>query len=537
MVPASNSARGWLAAAASGGLLGLSLPPSAAPWLGFVALVPLLLALRRGADTWATRMRLGLVTGVVMGAVGFPWMIGMMQTFAELPLWIAVPVFVVFCAWTAVPLGIWAALTGRGAAPWVAVCFTGVWWSWPAVFPFTILLGLAAQPVWIQAAELGGVALVEVLVVLCNVLVVEGLLRRGAARWRRLVLAATIPALCAGLGSMRMQGLDAETTRVVRVGLVQPNIPLLWNGAEAKQAKLARLREPSAQAQLEGAEVIVWPENMYPWPLDRPIRRDFTDDDRILALHSLPTIFGAGSIADEDPFGYNTVFNMAADGEVLATFDKVLLVPLGEHIPIVDPVWATSQVAGMAHNFAGAGPARFIVTPGPVGSTTPPIAVGPLACYEDVAASFAREVAAQPGGISLFVNLTNDTWFGVGGEPWGHLALAQFRSVEHRIPMVRSVNSGPSSAIDRAGRVTASTTLRPAEIHALVPPEHVVAEVAIGRDTEGAPTVFARGGWIFVHLCQCVAAGTLVLAMIRGARRRRARRGHHGHDDHDDRRA
>jgi len=131
-------------------------------------------------------------------------------------------------------------------------------------------------------------------------------------------------------------------------------------------------------------------------------------------------------------------------------------------------------------------------------------------------------VAAQPGGISVFVNLTNDTWFGDGAEPWGHLALAQFRSVEHRIPMVRSVNSGPSSAIDRDGRVTTSTTLRAADIEALVPPELLLADVAIGRDTASAPTVFARGGWIFVHLCQGVALVAVVLAMLR---RRRARTG------------
>ena len=525
VVAARGSAYAWLGAAASGGLIALSLPPGGVPWLGFVALVPLLLALRSAGAllSWRRRLRLGIVTGVVMVAAGFPWMIGMMQTFARLPLWVALPLFAVFCLWTALPLGIWAALgeaapAGRARALVIATVFTGVWWSWPAVFPFTVMLGLAAEPVWIQAAELGGVALVEVLVVLCNVLVADAVL--SAARWRRLAAAAVIPALCLGLGSWRMHVLDGQSNRSVRFGLVQPNIPLMWDDEAAKQAKLMRLRGPSAQAQAGGAEVVVWPENMYPWPFDRPIHRDFDDDDRILKEHALPTIFGAGSIADDDPFGYNTVYSMAADGKVLATFDKVLLVPFGERVPIVDPVWATSQVVGMAHNFAGAGPARFIVTPGPVGSATPPIAVGPLVCYEDVVAGFAREVAAQEGGISLFVNLTNDTWFGVGGEPWGHLALAQFRSVEHRIPMVRSVNSGPSSVIDRAGRVTASTTLRPAEIDVLVPPELLLANVAIGRDTASAPTVYARGGWILVHLCQGVAAGVLVLALLR---RRRAR--------------
>jgi hypothetical protein len=90
---------------------------------------------------------------------------------------------------------------------------------------------------------------------------------------------------------------------------VQPNIPLLWDD---KQARLARLRGPSAAAQAAGAELIVWPENIYPWPLDRPFERDFSDADRVLAEHSLPTIFGAGNIADSDDYGYNSAFMMAA---------------------------------------------------------------------------------------------------------------------------------------------------------------------------------------------------------------------------------
>ena len=525
--PGGARAGVWLGAAGSGGLLALSLPPGV-PWLGFIALVPLLLALR-AAGTWRRAVRMGLITGLVMGAAGFPWMIGMLQTFAELPLWIALPLFVLFCIWTALPLAGWAALTratratratrrGPGSALVIAASFTGLWWSWPAVFPFTVMLGMAAQPVWIQPAELGGVALVEVLAVLCNVLIADGIAARGGARWRALGLAALIPALGFGVGSWRMRQLEGETHRSVRFGVVQPNIPLLWEGPAAKQEKLRRLREPSAQAQAGGAEVVVWPENMYPWPVDRPWHRDFTDDDRILALHSLPTIFGAGSIADADPFGYNTVFHMSAEGEVRGRFDKVLLVPLGEHIPVVDPEWAKSMVVGMAHNFAGAGPARFVVTPGPVGSAAAPLTIGPLACFEDVAAGFAREVAAQAGGISLFVNLTNDTWFGDGAEPWGHLALAQFRSVEHRIPMVRSVNSGPSSAIDRAGRVTATTSSRPADIAAPVAPELLLTDVAIGRDTASAPTLYARGGWMLVHLCQALAL-VHVLLLLRRRRR------------------
>ena len=56
-------------------------------------------------------------------------------------------------------------------------------------------------------------------------------------------------------------------------------------------------------------------------------------------------------------------------------------------------------------------------------------------------------------GPNAFVNITNDAWFGRTAEPYQHLALAVFRSVEHRLEMVRAVNTGVSAHIDAAGRV------------------------------------------------------------------------------------
>ncbi|MBZ5710859.1 apolipoprotein N-acyltransferase [Nannocystis pusilla] len=502
-----------LAAAGSGALLAASFPPRGLPELAWVAIAPLWLA-ARDAPSWRAAVRLGLVAGVVMGAIGYPWMIDLLHTFGELDVWLCLPLFAAFAAWTAAPLAAWAALvsmwTGPSRhAPWVlSLALPGLWWAWPAVFPFSLAMGLAGRPAAIQAAELGGVALVEVLMLLSGVLLAEAWRTRGPARLRACALALLIPLVTTTLGRWRIDALAGETTRTVAVGLVQPNIPLLWFD---RQAKLERLREPSARAEAEGAALVVWPENMFPWTLNRPFERDFSDDDRVLRRHALPTLFGAGTAADSDLYGYNSVLNMAADGQILGRYDKVYLVPLGEEIPLVDPAWAKGLVPGMAHNFRGDGPARLVVVPGPAGSDAEPIALGPLVCYEDVLAGYARAVAAQPGGIAAFVNLTNDTWFGPTAEPWQHLALSQFRAVEHRIPVLRAVNSGPSSLVDRAGRVVATTPLRAASVDAPVAPEHLVVELELGRDTAAAPTVFARGGWLFVHVCQASLLATLLL--------------------------
>lgn len=508
-----------LGAACTGVLLAASQPPGGWPGLVWIAFVPLLLALH-GTPNLRGALRLGWLAGATMMACGFTWFVFLASTFAQLDLWLSLLLFALFCLWSAVPLALWSMLVRglqgrRWGAVLAALSFPGIWWAWPAVFPFTVVLGLAARPAWIQAAELGGVAAVELLALLCNLLLAAAVQQRRA---RPAALAIAVVAATWGLGEWRMRSLDAETVRVVRFGLVQPNIPLMW---EDKQARLARLREPSAAAQAAGAEVIVWPENQYPWPLDRPLRRDFDDDDRVLRLHALPTLFGAASIADGAAYGFNTAYNMGADGVVRGSFDKVHLVPIGETIPLVDPEWAKQQVAGLSHNNAGEGPVRFVVEPGPVGASGAPLGLGPLICYEDVVTDFARAVAAQPGGIEVFVNLTNDSWFGPGSEPWEHLALAQFRSVEHRIPMVRSVNSGPSSAIDRSGRIVASLELRPADVAELVEPEQLVVDVEIGRDTATRPTLHARGGWLLVHLCQSIAV-VAGLVLFRSRRRRAA---------------
>jgi apolipoprotein N-acyltransferase len=87
--------------------------------------------------------------------------------------------------------------------------------------------------------------------------------------------------------------------------------------------------------------------------------------------------------------------------------------------------------------------------------------------------------------------------------------------------MVRSVNSGPSSAIDRSGRIVASLELHPADVAELVEPEQLVVDVEIGRDTATRPTLHARGGWLLVHLCQSIAV-VAGLVLFRSRRRRAA---------------
>jgi len=503
-------------------LLALAIPPHGRPALVWVGFAPLVYAARslavRPHSPWRA-FGIGWVGGLCTGLVGFPWIAFTLERFAELPSALAYAGLFLFAAWTAVPYGIWTLGVARGpqrgvvAYAWMACLWIGVSTLWPALFPYTPVIGLAQAPVWIQGAELLGVAGIETLAILSGAWIADGVRARDVrGRASYFGAAALLVALTWIFGTLRIAALEAQaaSARVVRVGIVQPNVPLAWGQSEAK---MKRLHDESAAAQRGGAQWVLWPEaGAYPYLVMRPYEFDLPGRRRVLVSHRLPTVLGIPTRAPEDLYEYNSAAALDRDGRVLGVYDKNILVPFGEEIPWVDPEWARSFVPAMAHNLAGTGPGRFEL---PVRDGEPPLRIAPLICYEDIFWSYTRSVAAQPGGVDLFANLTIDTWFGDTAAPWEHLALAQFRSVEHRIPMVRAVAAGPSSYVDIQGRIAGALPVTDPSEAMMIPAQHLLVDVPIIAGTDVRRTFFARAGWLYGPLCTFVALVGLALGLWR----------------------
>lgn len=380
--------------------LAIGSPPGGVPlaiWLGFGPLVWASWALRERPGK--RRFFAGWLGGLGIGLVGFPWIAELLERFAEIPMPFSWLGLFAFSAWTALAFGVWtwaqSLAPDRGAWRWgwPAVSWVGVSTLWPALFPYTPMIGIADVPQWMQAAEIGGVALVEAQVVVCGVALASA--AREAVLRRRLffvAIAVAIPAMSWVLGSWRIASLDAaaQGARVVRFGIVQPNPALL---ASNPADKMARLWVMSRKAEDDGAQIIVWPEaGAFPYRTTRPHVRDAVEPNRrVMRIHHTPTIFGAASIEPDDPYEYNTVYAMAEDGTIAGVFDKVVLVPIGEYVPIIDPDIVTSRIPAVSHNHAGTAPARFELVPRSVdGAVHAPVYLGPLVCYEDIFIDFAR---------------------------------------------------------------------------------------------------------------------------------------------------
>jgi apolipoprotein N-acyltransferase len=123
-------------------------------------------------------------------------------------------------------------------------------------------------------------------------------------------------------------------------------------------------------------------------------------------------------------------------------------------------------------------------------------------CFEDAFSDVCRDMALL--GADFLLNITNDAWSQRVSAEVQHYAAARFRSIETRLPMLRSTNAGVSCVIDARGQVTAELPLFTAEAR--------IVELPLAG--KAGPTVFESfGDWFALATLSLCALFTLILAL------------------------
>jgi apolipoprotein N-acyltransferase len=506
----------------SGCLWFLAVTPFDLSALAWVAAVPMFMALERTAS-FRRALFLGWWAGLVETAGGFYWLIDVMRRFADFP-WIgAAAVFLLFCATRAIIFlfftGAVLAIRKRIRVPMTLlgpIAMVSCELLVPQLFPCGQWISQAWNPLVIQVSELTGPLGVTALLMMINGALYDLSLEPRAARYPAM---ASIALLGAALifGAVRMRQTDEIAARAARlkVGLVQPNFAYTIDGEFSRDEalrQLTALQEQSRRLEQEGAQLLVWSEGSFPVALPRDFSADFSADSLAMIRRgfSVPTLIGAEMYDPAHEDAFNSAILLDRNGKVAGHYDKVRLLAFGEYVPGIETFpWL--------REFLPAGAGRFTAGPGPgvislQGPNGDAWRLGPVICYEDILQGFLRDVGQLHP--DLLVNLTSDSWFGADTEPWEHLALAVFASVEMRVGMVRAVNSGVSALIDPNGRVTQKTYADDPYRH----PRGADGMVVTVPKMAGGHTLFVAVGNLFAYLC---LAGTLVLL---GSARVRARR-------------
>ncbi len=443
-----------LGAVATGVLLILIFPNWDLGWLAWIALVPLLLAIRHAAPGRAFRI------GFLAGLVAYGGLMEWVRLFG-LPAWAVLTLAM------AAMLGLFAGaaslLAGRYARQRPAAWLWIVPVTWTAVelvrsvgplgFPWG-LLGLTQHGVTsiLPIAAVSGVFGLGGVIALANV-AVAALIEDAVGR-RRPSTSATAALLLVGLsvGAAHLWPRPPiDGTRVVAA--IQPNVaPQAKGDVSLATALVDGLVRQTEEARDQGAEIIVYPETAVPPDLST---------SAWVRLRMARAAGGAVVVAGAFlPGPQNGVLVLDSDARTLGRYAKRRLVPFGE--------------AGVRPGFS----ADAVRTP----AGTLALAV----CYESAFSFLIRPQVAQ--GADLLAVLTNDGWFGTSAGPAQHAAHSVLRAVESGRSVVRAANTGTSMLIRPDGVVVAAQPL------------DTVGVLAAALPFGGPPAPYVRWGWLLAPL-------------------------------------
>lgn len=488
---------------ASALLLGLYARGGNAYLLGFVALVPWLLALD-ARDTLGRAVAGSIALAIAFAAAAFAWFgaaigefTGLGQAGGVLVLLLAAPLLQPQLLAFAVARHLAGRQHGAAGRALAGACaWVGCEWLLPKLLGDTLGHGLYPSLPLRQLADLGGAAGLTLLLLLANEGIAAAIRNRGGAAqaWLRpLALVGGLAIAWLGYGTWRAGTLAAHPGEgaPLRVAMVQANI-VDYERLRRERGTYAVVREvldthfalSRTAVEQEDADALLWSETVYPTTFDQAKSADGAALDveirDFVSRIGVPLVFGT---YDVDPAGeYNAAAFLARDGRLLGMYRKTNPFPLTEYVPRwLDGPGFRRWLPWTGRWQRGDG-ARVFPLQLADGREIP---VLPLICLDDVDGMLAIDGARL--GAQAIVGMSNDSWFSAhaqGAEL--HLAVAAFRSIETRLPQVRVTANGISAAIDRTGTRVATTALG----------ERALLTVAMPVGTPPRTLVVAWGNWV-----------------------------------------
>jgi apolipoprotein N-acyltransferase len=179
----------------------------------------------------------------------------------------------------------------------------------------------------------------------------------------------------------------------------------------------------------------------------------------------------------------NSAIVIDPQGNVMGRYDKIHLVPFGEYVPFKSLLFFADKLVHEVGDFARGTDRRVFDLNG--------TKAGVVICYESVFPDEVREFAAN--GAQVFVNISDDGWYGETSAPYQHLQMSRMRAIENHRWILLSTNNGITAVIDPLGRVVSKA-------------ERNVRTVLIARYASQMETTFYTSyGDVFAWICVVIS--------------------------------
>ncbi len=242
-----------------------------------------------------------------------------------------------------------------------------------------------------------------------------------------------------------------------KLGVLQGNVPqTVKNRSHSSEEIFDRYRR-LARSVSNRADLIVWPETMFPYPVLKLGRRKRVSDpaklNQLLEEVPLPQLIGVRTIErrGNERSDYNSAWLVSREGKLERFYAKYHLVPFGEYVP--GQSWVPGLRDWMSDILPVPDAMWLHAGPSPANSRLLDWngwKLAPMICYEVV---FPDEFQAHVNkGADVVVNMSNEGWYRNEAELDQMLSIVRFRSVEHRVTTVRATNTGISGFVFPDGR-------------------------------------------------------------------------------------
>lgn len=491
-------------------LLIFSFPKFEWAHLVWIGLVPFLIAVEHKSPKEA--FWLGFILGFVGTLGGSTWIIHTLKEFGRLPIFLAIPIFLLFCLFNNLHFAIfgWVIRRFPMAPRWIfiPIAFTLIEVLFPQVFSWRLGDCLYRQRWLIQGADITGVYGFTFLILVVNTwffemfryvipsrLVIPA--KAGIPKYATLFVVLLCGA-CVLYSFLRLKGLQSLMAQSpkIRAALVQTNVGNLdkFESAWGYPAAVQKLREINRDLVLKAAagkelDLIVLPETAAPGYFTPDQLANRVEMFRLASEANAPIAFGGYYKTESLPTSfpknresikiYNTLFLISNHFQVLGHYNKVNLLAFGEYFPLSNIFPFLKDLVPTVGDFArGEGIKILPLRKG--------ISLAPLICLEAIYPNFVRKFIKE--GANFIVTVTNDSWFGDTAAPHQHRMLHVWRTVENRAPMLRVANTGISTFIDLTGKIKSET--------ALFVPAILTDEVAVISEK----SFYTRFGNLFIYV-------------------------------------
>ncbi len=478
-----------LAAIVSGAALVLVAPPINQAWLHWVCFVPLLWALRADPPHGAAKPRkwygvlpllwelgeksnrfntfLGFVFGFASEFAIYWWLVDTVQRFSNFPTWLGIIVLVIFAAAHALPFalvfGLVQPLRRHLGLHWLLVVpavlvFTE--WLFPAQFPYQQGATQYREPWIFQIVSITGVYGLSFFLLLVNCTLAEWLYRWRDGRrpwpWRVSVAVALLFVVNLGFGAWRYGRIERaleEHARELKVAILQQNITMRQRYEQPPEEVVRGWFAVTRKIKGQQVDLVVWPEGSSPYnPHEGNMHKALA---RMVKSGGFELLIGGGThdynidpITNEPTLTFhNSVYMMDRDGTITGRYDKLVPLPFGEYIPLAETFPILKEWIKGPGDFRAGTEAKLLPADG--------YTISAPICYEAIKPAIVHRLKHA----DLFVNVTNDAWFGDSAASAEHAMLAAARSTEMGRPMLRIAYSGISMIVEPHGAIPYETEI------------------------------------------------------------------------------